>query len=263
MGIKSVLFCSLCVAGMSVSSSTAMAGGFSGFSGTFSGDYGNSDFSNMGPTIDGWGLDGAGKISTNLWDMQLQADAGYHHYSTSGLNLDSWNLGGTAFWLPGHGRLGLTLDYTSTTNGSTVDYTNYGGFGEWWPDDCWTLSGKFGGFSGSFNQDGYYLGGSVTGYLHKNFRVTGAIDYADVNSSFNETDYDISAEWLVSERLPISIGAGYTYTEFSNTNLHVDTWHLALTWYYDEEGVDTSLVGRQRENPVTWTARFRPVFTKF
>lgn len=258
-----ILSCTLAISALFWAGSAA-AGGFEGLSTRLSLDYGNYDFSGGGPSLDSWGIAGAGRVRTGLWDMNLQLDGGYHHIAIPGPDLDDWNVAGTGFWLGPKGRIGVSVGYDSLSNGSSFDVTDYGAFGEWWPTDSLTFSGKAGGFSGSFGLDGYYLGGGASAYIHQDFRLTANIDYTSINSAFDETDYGIGAEWLISRDFPLSIGAGYRYTDFSGTSSHVDTFMLSLTWYCDEEGdYDTSLVGRQRGGAITGPIRLNALATKF
>jgi hypothetical protein len=94
--------------------------------------------------------------------------------------------------------------------------------------------------------DGYYAGGAVKAYVTPDFAVNGGIDYTRYNQfgGSNETDYTVGAEYLLSEKAPMSLNAGYTHSEFSG-GAHSDTVFVGLRLYADGPNVST-LTDHQR-----------------
>jgi len=253
---KSILLAgSVCAAGLALTAGAALAGGIAG---TVSADYANYSFSGVSGSADSVGGSAAGRIDTGLWGMKLQGNGSYHNISTTGLNANNWNIGADAYWVPGKGRLGLSVGYQGFDVGPSLKITNYGAFAEWWAGSQYTVAGKLGGFSGNYGIDGYYLGGQFKGYATPDLALSGSADYTDFKSS-NEIDLTAKAEVLLSETIPVSASGGYRYSEVSGVSGHMNTWFVSLTWYCDENGSDPSLVGRQRSGTLGWAAGFRPV----
>lgn len=270
MTYKPLLLGAACAAGMALMPIAAMAA--SDMAGTVSGGYANTSYTGVSGSADSYGISGEGKLQTGLWDMQIQGDAGYHHTSAGGVDINDWNLGGHLFWALSEGRIGATVGYRSAdASGVSVDITNYGAFAEWWPTGSITLAGRGGGFNadltitglGTGSGDGYYLGGSATGYVIPDFSVSGAVDYARIHNLFDVTSYTARAEYLVSEQVPLSISAGYTYSHVSFLSGHANTWFVALTWYCDEAGGNQTLVSRQRTGTLGSSASFNPLANVF
>lgn len=263
MSYRSLLVGSISAAVVAAASlGAAQAGDLSDFHGTLSGNYANLNISHGGGSADLYGVSGAGTIPLNLSGAHVEGALGYHHMTTSGANADVYNVGGSLYWMPGAGRLGVTVGYHDTNQSGSSSVTNYGGFAEWFANDFVTVGAKGGGFSGSASTDGYYIGGRATGYATRNIALNASIDYAHINHLTDETDYSLSGEWLVSETTPISIYGGYTYTDLSNTSVHVDTWMIGLRIYTDGNGA-TTLVDRQRSGTLGWASSFGPAAFNF
>lgn len=260
MSTRSFLIGSVSAVAMAAASlGVAQADDFSGFHGTLSGDYANIDV-NHGGSADDYGVSGAGTIPLNIYGASAEGDLGYHHLSGNGADADAYNIGGSLFWTPGAGRLGATINYHDLEAGGSVNVTNYGGFAQYYANDFVTVSAKGGGFSG--DADGYYIGGQATGYATRDIALNAGIDYAHINRFTDETDYALSAEWLVSEETPISVYGGYTYSDLSDTSLHANTWMVGLRIYTDGNGAAT-LVDRQRSGTLGWVSDFGPAAFTF
>ena len=246
MSYRSFLIGSISAVAMAAASlGAAQAGDLSDFHGTLSGDYANLNVSHGGGSADLYGVSGAGTIPLNFHGANVEGDPGYHRLSGNGADADAYNVGGSLFWTPDAGRLGATVNYQDFESGGSSHVTNYGGFAQWFANDFVTVGAKGGGFSGSSSTDGYYIGGQATGYASRDIALSAAIDYAHINHLTDETDYTLTGEWLVSETTPISVYGGYTYSELSNSSVHVDTWMVGLRIYTDGNGA-TTLVDRQR-----------------
>jgi hypothetical protein len=234
-----------------LSTSAALAGAPNGFAGSLSGDYLKPSCSGCGG-IDAWGISGSGAYGLGMNDLAVQGDAGYHRVSGSGVNVDLWNVGGSAFWAGFMGRLGANLSYASLdTSGANGHVTGYGGFGEYYPTQAITVGLNAGGFSaggsisglGSASSTGSYVGGGATGYLVPDFAASGLINYISI-SGVHFTTYGGGLEYLFSESLPISIYGGYSTTEVSGGGGHINQWSVGFKFYTNGNGV--TLVDRHR-----------------
>jgi hypothetical protein len=244
---RTTIVAGLMLGGMGLAATPAFAQPPMGFAGTLSAQYGQ--WSTSGFTADQWGINGQAAFGLAP-QFGAEIDAGYSNLSNHG-TLDTWAIGGHAFWAPDMGRLGATVQYQSTSGGGAdIHLTNYGAFGEYYASNMFTLglnaggysaSAGFGGFGGS--SDGGYVGGGVIGYVLPDLSLTGTINYLGASGS-NLTSFGIQGEWLFSESLPISGYIGYTYTDISNGGGHVDQWFIGFKYYTDGNG--STLVEKQR-----------------
>ena len=230
---------------------SAMAEAPMGFAGSLGASYGQTSCNGCS-TSDNWTVGGSGAFGfTPMFGGEI--DAGYANSSSSGFSADIWGVGGSLFWAPAFGRVGGSVAYATTNSGGNANIVTFGGFGEYFASNFFTVGLKGGGFSFSasgFSDTGGYVGGAVTGYPLPNLAILGSIDYASI-SGVDITNFGIGAEYLVSEMVPISIGAGYQRTQasFGGSSADADTWMIALKFYF---GGGLSLVERQRNGTLGW-----------
>lgn len=226
------------------------------FAGTLSGQYTHVGFSDILPDANLWGVNGSAKIGLGDTGLNAELDAGHSHLSLSGVHANDWNIGGSVFWKAEEGRVGATLAYNKVDfSGFDTHATNYGGFGEYFASDMFTIGGKAGGFSGDLN--GLYVGGGVTGYVFPDFAVSASVNFTNFNHAFQETDLGLQGEYLISEEIPISAFAGYTYSDLSNGGGSANTFFVGLRLYTNTTG--TTLVERQRNGTVGSLSTFGPL----
>jgi len=233
----------------------------SNFSGTIDGEYANLSANGGGGHANSWGGNGSGVFDTGWSNLALQGDIGYHNLSASGTNVNLFDIAATPFLRMDHGRLGVTVGYTDAQNHGSTDITNYGGFGEWFAGHAFTVGVKGGGFNANHGLNGAYVGAQLTGYVMPDFSLAGSVDYTSFSHSGHETDYNATAEYLISETTPISVFGGYTYSEFSGSS-QFNTWMIGLKFYCNGTGAST-LVDRQRAGNVGWAAKFTPLAAVF
>ena len=241
-------------------------GDMTGFSGTLSADYGNTHISGGGGTIDSWGGNAEGMMPLGSTGANLQVDGGYHNLNYHGYgSADVWNINGSLFALINNGgRLGATIGYNDINASGSAHETNYGIFGDWWASDDITASGKVGAFDGTLFNSGYYAGAQGKYYLMPDLGLSAGIDYAHLNGGYNDTDYTLAGEYLLSETTPISITGGWTYSDASGGGGHAQTWFVSLKLYCNGDSNAATLVDRQRTSgtlgydvgPSTLLARF-------
>ena len=254
----------------------AMATAPMGFAGAFGGDYAHVSESNGGGSANAYGFNGSGAFGFGNMDLGGQLDFGYHSWDWSGSssNVNTWNVGGSAFWAPMMGRAGGTVTYSSSSVGGGVDInvTSYGAFGEYYASDAITLAARGGGWSmnvdlspGSYSDSGAYVGAALTGYVIPDFAIQAAIDYVGginqgFGSDFNVTNFTIGGEYQFSESTPIALNATYSYTDVSCSGCgHASTWGIGLK-YYTSQG---TLVDHHRNGTLNWVANPISTFLNF
>jgi hypothetical protein len=238
----------------------AMADSVDGLRGSITGDYSNTHVKGL-PNADTWGVGGSGVVSLGAPNIDAELDGSYHRLSDSGADANIWNIGGSAFWAPGPGRLGATVTYTSldfsgSGSGLNAHATTYGGFGEYYIGDMLTLGAKGGGLDGTVGLPGFgsgsasgsYVGGEVIGYLMPDLALSGDVDYTSIQGG-HLTSFTASGEYLISESMPISIFGGYTNTQISGGGGHSDTWFAGLRFYLDG---NPTLIAHQRNGTLGW-----------
>lgn len=215
-------------------SAPAMAGAPMGFAGVLSGNYSNTSCSGCG-SQNGWGLGGQGAFGLGMSDLGGEVNANYNGFSGAG-SPSVFGVGGSLFWAPVQGRVGGSFSWSeiSSSGNPNLDTLTYGGFGEFYASDMFTIGGNAGGMhlsAGGGSANGYYIGGGATAYVMPNFGVTGAISYSHLGSGIGGmAAYSISGEYLISEETPVSLYAGYTNVDvpFGLPNMNVFTIGLKL-----------------------------------
>ena len=233
----------------------AMAQSMGGFDGMLSGNFGNTSLSNGGGHANDWGFDGAGAFNLGWSNVSVQADAGWHDFTDHG-SYDDWNAGGAVYWTGHWARLGADAGYQSEGGNLSGHATNYGAFGELYAGSMFTLGVKGGGFSGDAGLSGENIGVQAVAYAWRDFAVTGTYDYFHISHAGNENDWGAQLEWLVSERVPVSVWGGYEHSDVANVG-HANTFLAGLKLYTDGFG-PAALVDRQRGGVEQWGTKFSP-----
>jgi hypothetical protein len=232
----------------------AFAAAPSGFAGELSGDYTRTTCDGCGNN-NAWGGNGAAAFGF-MPQFGGEIDGSYHRLSSSGSDADLWSIGGSPFFDFGQGRLGASINYDHLSgSGFHGHITSYGGFGEFYFADVFTVAAKGGGLDASGavlgaggNGSGGYVSGAAMFYPIPDVNLTGAIDYASFSGG-HITSYGISGEWLVSETTPIAVYGGYTHHDISG-GFSADTWHIGLKIY--TQGNGATLVDKQRNGTLGW-----------
>jgi len=228
-------------------------------SGTLGVDYNYTTVPGASGHIGDWGVNGnvALPITSNL---TIQADAAYDGYSeTGGSDFHTDQISGTGFWQGAKGRLGLTGGYNELgASGASVHFENYGAFGEFYATNQITLGLKGGSLTTSgFNAT--YVGAEAVGYVMPDLALSGTYDYVGVSGA-HINGYGVGAEYLISEKAPISITGGYTYTDVGS-GVHLNTWMIGAKFYFGGKG--TTLVDHQRSGAETWGNKTSSLFFLF
>ncbi len=215
------------------------------FAGTLTGKYSNVNPS-VSQSLNQWNLDGQAILG--LGDgFSLQLNAGYVATETRSFDTDQWNLGGSVLYTESFGRVGANFGWSEASNTwDSYGQYNYGLFGEYFAADYLTVGAKAGMFSGKL--DGHYFGANLTGYALPNLSFTGSVDHAQINRIAHDTIYTLQGEYLVSDDLPISFFAGYSYTQFTNYAGNQKTFFLGLRFFMNSNA--TTLVEHHRTGTV-------------
>ena len=215
--------------------------------GTVGGGYSYSDIHGASGHLNDWNINGSVAVPVvGAWTVQ--ADGAYDNYTGSGSgSAHTAEVSGSVYWTGAKGRLGASAGYNELgSSGMTAHFENYGGFGELYATDHLTFGLKAGGLTG----DGLhtaYVGAQAVAYVTPDIAVSGTIDHATLGST-NLTSFGAHGEYLVSQTMPISVGAAYTYTQLGSAT-HLNTYSLTLKYYFGGKG---SLVEHQRTGDETW-----------
>lgn len=216
------------------------------------------------PDINSWGVNGAAKLGIVDSGFNVEIDLGHNHASVAGISSNQWNVGGALFYKAEEFRSGINLNYAEAKAAGIKGHViNYGAFGEYFASDMFTLGLKAGGFGGALggfgvSAHGLYVGAGVTGYVMPNLGLSASLNFTNVNSLFQETDLGVQGEYLISEEIPVSGFAGYTYSDISNGGGNAHTVFVGLRLYTNTVG-GTTLVERQRNGTVSSVVGFGPL----
>jgi len=229
----------------------------------FSGTLGGGDIYYDAPDkhIGDWNANGSVLVSIGNPGFNLQADFDNDNLSASAHGGDFWSYGADAYWRDYAGAIGLNADAhaisNSIENGKGADFTNYGGFGQWYAAPEATLELKGGWMSGHY--DGPYAGGGIVGYPLDSLALDLTADYAKADSQNTQLkDVGIFVEWLPLPEIPVSVGFGYTRTEIDGAvvppfgDRDLDVWSVAIKAYFGGGGAGNTLRDYQRNGAVSY-----------
>ena len=222
--------------------------------GTISFDYNYSDYGS-GVHLDQIGGGGSAVLPLGSSPFSVQIDGGYHNLTLRGSsgNVTDGDVDGAISWRLPKGRAGLTVGYDAKTlAGTTLNFTNYGVYGEWYPIAPVTLGVKGGGvtLSAGGSTTGVYAGGEIVGYAMPNLALSASVDYTGFNG-LSFSGGGVKAEYLVSQSIPISVFAGYTYTNIQSFGgIQSNTFSIGAKYYFGARG--STLVEHHRDGADNW-----------
>lgn len=229
------------LAGVVIFGTPALAMDFSGLL-----DGGYSHISGSGVSSDGY--QAGGSLLADFGGLNAQANLDYQKQSFSGVNVKDTGIDGDVFWRGAGFKLGGSVRYDdlSTSLPFPSDHlTSYGGFGEFYVGDRFTVKGKAGGTSGAFS--GSYYGVAAEYYLTRHIALEPVYQYQDMGSFGHLNSYGGIAELFLSSRLPFAVTAGYSHSSGSGSS--VDQFLLGLSWRF---GTDRDYVAWDRSGPTRW-----------
>ncbi len=239
--------------GMGLLAATAYSGvvlaqGVPQLRGSLGAEYSRSFVSDGGDEANLWSTTGDIVVGLGATGLHAQGNASYGQFDTSpGSSVDIWNIAGSLFWRASQGVLGATIGYVDASSAdTTIDYVNYGLFGEAYVTDTIWLVGRGGLFDGSGIKGGYY-GGGLRIYATPNLALAGRVDVTDIQGAGgNVLDYSANAEYLMAAVLPLSLYAGYTYTDTPGGGPNVNSVTPGLRVYFG--GYDGESLAEQNRN---------------
>jgi hypothetical protein len=196
--------------------------------------------------------------------FNVQVGGGYHNFDADGVGGDAWDVRGAAFWRGLQGAAGIAVTHGSIEpDGGLPDFnvTAFGVFGEWYASERFTLSANGGWLDGDLSLDGHYFSGAAKFYIMPTLSImasAGRVDFDDVG---HVTDLGALLEWQPMTDHPFTVYGGYTNSDFSGTDVDLDTWTIGIRWRFGEDG-PSSLVEGDRTNAVrNTTANLSSAFT--
>lgn len=216
--------------------------------------YGYTKVSKGGGHMNNW--NGSGTALVDFGNgMNLQVGSGGGRTTFSGVDVNTWKIDGAIFWRDWAGAFGASVNHHSFSGaftplglGTSAKFTDYGVFGDYYMTEDITLSGAGGAFSGDVK--GYYGGGGLTYYLMRNVAFTADGSYVKIrNGGGHATDFGAKLEYAPFARIPVSMYAGYDYTDLSGTSSKLHTFSVGFTVYFDG-GAGDSLVDHHRKGVV-------------
>jgi hypothetical protein len=217
------------------------------FSGLFAADYANVSGSNHISISDG-GFAASGQMALGDTGFNAQVDGGIN--SASGTtNANIYNIDGLFYYRTPEGQFGGLGDYISTVGMHSTHVIPYGGFGEYYFSDQITAGLEGGGLSSRLSS-GEFVEGHLTGYVTPDFSIKGFDTYISVSHG-QDNNIGVQAEYLITEAIPISVYAGYAYTDISHTGVPdttLNTFFIGLKLYTN--GTGAPLVSSQRNGVV-------------
>jgi len=168
-------------------------------SGSLTGGY--SNYSSPYLHVGNANVDGSAVFTLDDPGLNLQADFNDQNVFSSAFRGTDFSYGGDAYWRDYKGSIGLNFMSHATSDGSHADFSNYGGFGQWFLFSNATLQAKGGLLAGRYR--GYYgdMGAVVYPYSFLALELSG--DYArDDRSSTLLKAIGLNAEFLPVRELP-------------------------------------------------------------
>lgn len=115
----------------------------------------------------------------------------------------------------------------------------------------WTLAGALAyATNDDVDADGYGVNGEARFFLNDNLRLEAGLGWANVDVGGTDDDalsYNLGAEWQLSST-PISLLAGWSHSEFDESDIDVDALTVGIRWNFggtlkDRDRTGASLAG--------------------
>jgi len=195
---------------------------------------------------------GAANATVNLFEtgfgaLGVAGDVRYTNLDFNATSLQSWEFGSNAFLRMPFGKFGASVAHARITpsGGAKTKAMSYGAFGEFYATNDLTFSAKGGMFDGTGGFDGAYYGAGAKFYIIPNWSVGARVDQTAFDGGGRLTDYNVSAEYLISWDVPVSLYGGYTYSDTTGPGPHLDLWTIGLKFYFGA-GTNDALVAHDR-----------------
>ena len=260
--MKRLLLASACLlAFVKMSSTQAAAAAL-----TIDGAYDNSVLGEGGGNVNGFDVNGAANVPLYWGNLSAELDVGDEGVGA----LHTFDGGGGVVWTDPDFRLAGTVVYNrGSAGGLHLEETTIGGGGEWYPRDWLTLGVQGGAIAGTFA--GGFVGGTVKAYVTPDLSIAGFSTFSDWKVTFlqkfvEETDYGVKAEFLPSERIPLTIRAEYTRQQIGGFGgilgpaAHDNLLTLGVRLYLDDSWAPMPLVEHNRTGTLDTIGPIHPAW---
>ncbi len=210
---------------------------------------------------DQYSMRGSALFSFDNPGLGLQLDGANDWYAdpTNGTS-HLWSGGADAFWRDGKGTIGLSASYFRVDQPAFPFFRiaraieSYGFFGEYYASSDLTVQIKGGGTTGATGAASLYGGGGLTYYDSPDLAFHTEMNFNAYTSGRDWTSIDSNVEYLPFGSFPLSLYAGYDWTNFSAAG-YASTFFAGVKLRF---GADRTLVGYHRSGPVEWTGNATP-----
>lgn len=171
-----------------------------------------------------------------------------------------WSAEASAFWRDAKGTFGVSGSYFSVDAPAAPIFRlaksieSYGFFGEYYVFKDLTLQIRGGGTTGEFGLASYDGAGGLTYYDSPDLAFHTEYNFTAFTSGHDWTDVNSSVEYLPFSRTPVSLYAGYDYTNVSHGG-DLSTLFVGVKYRF---GAARALSDYQRSGPIEWTGSARP-----
>lgn len=171
-----------------------------------------------------------------------------------------WSAGGSVFWRDAKGTVGVSGSYFSSDAPAAPFFAgktsieSYGAFGEYYPFKNLTLQLKGGGTSGPAGLASYFAGGGIVFYDGPDLAVHANFNFTSFTSGQDWSDYDVGAEYLPFNSVPVSITVGYDHAIVAGVG-YTSTIYAGLKYHF---GSGRVLSDYHRTGPAEYTGVSTP-----
>ncbi len=232
------------------------------FSGILDGSFAYSN-DRIGPAIDTDQYTVRGALLYTVdnpgFGFQLEGQDSFY-YGLKFNDAHLWSAGGSMFFRDNKGTIGFSGSYFATDAPAAPFFTgkksieSYGVFGEYYPFGNLTLQIKGGGTSGPVGLASYFAGGGIIFYDSPDLAVHANINYTSFTSGDDWTDFDLGAEYLPFNSVPVSINFGYDHAIVGGIG-YTSTVYAGLKYHFGSGNV---LSTYHRTGPVEFTGNATP-----
>lgn len=213
-----------------------------------------------------YGTNGSALLSLTDFGFAIQFDGHGAYAEIGGISARQWGGGGSLVWRSDVGAFGFSGAFDSR-NGDGVtsglvpmgylldfDAAQYGAYGEWFALPDVTLRGRAGAITlnnsaHSIDATDWFGGVGVAYYVLPDLRWSGQFDYLAAHSSFAR--FGTAIEYLLSREFPLSLVAGYEYTDGNliRAGGTANSFMIHLKYRFGTAG---ALRDQDRSGPLGW-----------
>ena len=229
------------------------------FSGLVGGEY---DYARMPRSghADQYSLDGAALVTFENPGLVLQVEGRDVRLSGVKNGGGAWSADSDLFWRDNKGTFGVTAGYVRADTDvalnlpAGVNFETYGFFGEYYVLRNLTLQMKGSATTGGTRTGSYGGDGGLIFYDYPDLAFHASAGITAFAGGDDLFDVDSYLEYLPFESVPVSVYAGYDWTNISRTG-YASTVFAGLRIHI---GGGTTLADDDRTGPIAWTGGAEP-----